>query len=225
MEASKIAVLDHGHVEYVDHMGSDLTVVNSARVSFSKHVEEFSDKDEKLINYLAKHKHWTPFGHPQITFRIKAPIFVRTQLFKHKVGFTENEVSRRYVDEPPQFYVPQHFRTRPDNMKQGSSDDVCAMGNAKADVIYRTAMAVALDTYNQMLEGGVAPEIARGILPQSTYTEWYWTGSLAAFARVHQQRNHPTAQKETKLFAQAMGALIWPLFPYSWQALCGHYGV
>jgi thymidylate synthase (FAD) len=109
---SKIDVLDWGHVELVDHMGSDLTVVNSARVSFANHKEEFEEKDEKLIRYLAKHNHWTPFAHPQITLRIKAPVSIRTQFFKHKQGFVENEVSRRYVDNPPEFYHPK-WRNKP----------------------------------------------------------------------------------------------------------------
>jgi len=120
----KINLLDHGFVQYVMHMGDDLTVVNAARVSFNKESEAFSEKDAKLINYLAKHKHWTPFAHPQITLRIKAPIFIRTQLFKHKVGFVENEVSRRYVSDTPEVYCPQ-WRSKPTNgAKQGSEDFV-----------------------------------------------------------------------------------------------------
>jgi len=220
---TKVNVLDKGYMELIDVMGSDLTVVNSARVSFNKHVDEVEEKDEKLIQYLAKHRHWTPFAHPQITVRVKAPIFVRTQLFKAKVGFVENEVSRRYVDDAPEFYVPSHFRARHDNLKQGSSDDPCRMGNVRAEATYEAALRQSFDAYRDLLSGGVAPEIARGLLPQCTYTEWYWTGSLAAYARVYKQRSHESAQKESMWYAQAIGDIIKPLFPISWQALTGHY--
>ena len=225
MGQSKIDVLDHGFVGYINHLGDDRTVVNSARVSFNKSVDVISEKDEKLIKYLAKHKHWTPFAHPQITLHMKAPIFVARQLFKHKVGFTENEVSRRYVKDVPQFYMPSHFRSRPENMKQGSTDDPCQMGNAAATTVYLDAMNTAYQAYFDLLEGGVAPEIARGVLPQCTYTEWYWTGSLSAFARVYQQRSHDGAQFESMKYAQAIGEILKPLFPLSWKALTGYYDV
>lgn len=205
-------------VDYVDHMGSDLTVVNAARVSFSKHSDELDVSDVKLIHYLAKHNHWTPFGHPQVTLRIKAPIFVRTQLFKHKVGFTENEVSRRYVDDAPEFFIPV-LRQRPDNgMKQGSRDefpvnlDVC-------EGMLLGAYSYSLEVYKMLLKENVAPEQARMVLPQSMYTEWYWTGSLAAYARMCKLRLDPHAQKETQQIAEMVSEIIKPLFPISWSTL------
>jgi len=212
-------VLDHGHVELVDHMGSDLTVVNAARVSFSTHKEEFEDKDAKLIKYLATHNHWTPFAHPQITLRVKAPISIRTQLFKSKVGFTENEVSRRYVSSEPEFYDPQ-WRTKPtDGAKQGSEDFMEEPSSGIATIQYGRVMDHALKTYNSLLKRGVAPEQARFVLPQGMFTEWYWTGSLAAFARVYKLRIDPHAQWETREYSRAINDIISPLFPVSWAAL------
>jgi len=226
-----IKVLDHGHVQYVEHMGSDLTVANAARVSFNKESDwdsdphwtgarerKLSDKDTKLIRYLAKHNHWTPFAHPQITLRIKAPIFIRTQLFKHKVGFVENEVSRRYVVEEPQFYTPI-WRGAPTNgAKQGSSEFI-----TDEQIISNNGFVQAANecvrVYNHLLGLGVAPEQARGILPQATYTEWWWTGSLSAFARVYKQRIDAHAQWEVRCYAEAIGSIIQPLFPVSWEQL------
>lgn len=230
METEKIKVLDKGHVEYMMHMGSDLTVVNVARVSFNKESdwEEYdaegngilSEKDEKLIRYLAKHKHWTPFAHPQISLRIKAPIFIRTQLFKHKVGFVENEVSRRYVSDPPQVYMPR-WRGKPTNgAKQGSEDFMpIDDGYNAANLHYELTLRESLQTYEELLRRGVAPEQARSILPQSTYTEWWWTGSLAAYARVYHQRKDSHAQWEVRQYADAIAKIIEPLFPISWKTL------
>lgn len=232
----KIKVLDHGHVQLVDHMGSDLTVVNSARVSFNKEsdwamdypfgesdespVKTLSQKDKNLIKYLAEHKHWTPFSHPQITLRIKAPIFVRTQLFKHKVGFTENEVSRRYVSDPPQVYHPR-WRGAPTNgAKQGSEDFL--EFNEDLNTInrhYEMSVKEAVWTYEELLSRGVAPEQARSALPQGTYTEWWWTGSLAAYSRVYLQRSDAHAQWEVRQYADAISKIIAPLFPVSWEQL------
>ncbi len=226
MEKS-IKVLDHGHVEYVEHMGSDLTVANAARVSFNKESDWedmslngpiLSEKDTKLIRYLAKHNHWTPFAHPQITLRIKAPIFIRTQLFKHKVGMVENEVSRRYVVEEPQFYTPI-WRSAPTNgAKQGSSDFI-----TDEQIISNNGFVQAANecvrVYNNLLAMGIAPEQARGVLPQATYTEWWWTGSLSAFARVYKQRIDAHAQWEVRCYAEAIGSIIQPLFPVSWEQL------
>jgi thymidylate synthase (FAD) len=227
----KITVLDAGHVELVDVMGSDLTVVNAARVSFNKEsVFEKSDneqtkdslsiKDKKLIKYLASHKHWTPFAHPQITMRVKAPIFIRTQLFKHKVGFVENEVSRRYVTDPPTFYHPSWRSAPSDGAKQGSSgpmpegddSDLCTK-------MYGKLIEDSLVCYNELLIKGIAPEQARSVLPQSTYTEWWWTGSLSAYARVFNQRVDIHAQWEVRQYASAIGFLIKSRFPESWGAL------
>ena len=220
MENLKIDVLDKGFVQYVMHMGSDLTVVNAARVSFNSESTEFTERDGKLVNYLAKHKHWTPFAHPQITLRIKAPIFIRTQLFKHKVGFVENEVSRRYVSDVPEIYIP-NWRGKPTNgAKQGSEDfmpidDVYNTLNRS----YEMTAKDALHTYEDLLAKGVAPEQARSVLPQGTYTEWWWTGSLSAFARVYSQRIDPHAQWEVRQYAQAIYDIIQPLYPVSWLAL------
>ena len=227
----KINVLDSiGFVEYVMHMGDDLAVANAARVSFNKesiwqeHDHEgkgvLSSKDEKLISYLAKHKHWTPFAHPQITLRIKAPIFIRTQLFKHKVGFVENEVSRRYVSDPPSVYFP-HWRSKPTNGAKQGSEDFMVIDDDYNSVNRHYEMTVreALLAYNDLLKRGVAPEQARAVLPQGTYTEWWWTGSLSAYARVYQQRIDSHAQWEIQQYAHAIGKIIEPLFPQSWKVL------
>lgn len=226
----KINVLDAGFVEYVDHMGSDLTIVNAARVSFNKESEWeeidheglgiLSAKDSKLINYLAKHSHWTPFAHSSITLRIKAPISIRTQLFKHKVGFVENEISRRYVSYEPDLYYP-YFRGKPTNgAKQGSDDFITdAKKKEYIDKMYRETAEKAIEVYDELLEAGVAPEQARFILPQGVYTEWWWTGSLSAYARVYKQRMDPHAQWEVQEYARAIGEIISPLFNESWSVL------
>jgi len=235
---NKEKVLDEGHVELVSYMGSDLTVVNAARVSFSNEshfdidhsgMPALSEKDTKLIRYLAKHNHWTPFAHPQITLRIKAPISIRTQFFKHKQGFVENEVSRRYVDEVPEFYHPQ-FRKRPSKgMKQGSDGILeCRDGGGETSggfathplyESYKHVIKSALSTYEELIASNVAPEQARFVLPQSMYTEWYWTGSLAAYGRFYKQRIDEHAQWEIQKYAEAVGKIIQPLFPVSWNEL------
>lgn len=230
----RITVLDKGHVDLIDVMGSDLTVANAARVSFNKESEWdtelnwldkttekiLSAKDKKLIAYLAKHKHWTPFAHPQITVRIKAPIFIRTQLFKHKVGFVENEVSRRYVTDTPEFYIPRWRSSPTSGAKQGSTDFILdSVVEDKLNTEYNMVIEGALKTYENLLEQGVAPEQARSVLPQGAYTEWWWTGSLAGFARVYTQRSEAHAQWEVRKFAETIGQLIEPFFPVSWQAL------
>ena len=240
LEKTKIDVLDGGFVRYVSHMGDDLMVVNAARVSFSKtseydydvveeadlesrSVSEFKknfrlkENDAKLLKYLAKHKHWTPFAHPQISLHIKAPIFVRTQCFKHKVGLVENEISRRYVKDSPEFYTP-FWRNAPTNgAKQGSSGFV-RYPEDFTDA-YQNLCDDAVDLYKFLLEEGIAPEQARAILPQGTYTEWYWTGSLSSFARVYKQRIDPHAQWEVQQYAAAIGEIISQIFPESWKVL------
>lgn len=215
-----IPVLDSGFVQYVSHMGNDLTVVNAARVSFNKESEEFANKDEKLISYLAKHNHWTPFAHPQITLRVKAPISIRTQLFKHKQGFVENEISRRYCTDEPEFYFPK-WRTKPTHgAKQGSEDFVEDETTRKVfSDAYSDSVSKAHEYYNFLLKEGVAPEQARFILPQGMYTEWWWTGSLAAYARVYSLRSDPHAQWEVQMYAKAISEIIRPLFLVSWKAL------
>jgi len=212
-----VKVLDKGFVQLVDVMGNDLTVVNSARVSFASHKAEFEDKDEKLIQYLAKHNHWTPFAHPQITLRIKAPISIRTQFFKHKQGFVENEVSRRYVTFEPEFYIPKWRSSPSGGAKQGSGDfiqDATFLTHAYADAVENT-----MNVYLSLIEMGVAPEQARFALPQGMYTEWYWTGSLAAYARFYKQRIDDHAQWEIRQYAEGVGEIIKPHFPVSWEQL------
>ena len=212
-------VLDHGHVELVDHMGSDLTVANAARVSFSTHKEKFEDNDEKLIRYLANHNHWTPFAHPQITLRIKAPISIRTQFFKHKQGFVENEVSRRYVATEPEFYEPKWRHKPTKGAKQGSDDFMITEDAAVSSMSYERAIRQCMKSYTYLLDRGVAPEQARFVLPQGMYTEWYWTGSLAAYARFYKQRIDDHAQWEIREYAEKIGEILQPLFPVSWVQL------
>lgn len=238
----QIRVLDKGHVDYVDHMGTDLTVCNAARVSFNNETEwglDFDaierlkscpydkddvrilkDKDVKLIKYLAKHNHWTPFAHPQITLRIKAPIPIRTQFFKSKIGFSENEISRRYVTFEPEFYNPV-WRTKPtDGAKQGSDDFLKDEAQAGVNsMAYQAVCDEALKNYNYLIEQGIAPEQARFILPQGMYTEWYWTGSLAAYARFYKQRIDDHSQWEIRQYSIAIGKIIEPYFPVSWKQL------
>ena len=204
--------------EYIDHMGSDLTVVNAARVSFAKEAEELGTKDQRLIRYLAKHNHWTPFSHPQITLRYTVPIVVARQEFKHTIGFSRNEVSRRYVDDAPEFYEPKSWRARPEgSVKQGSAGDVDSQN--QFDWLYKEACGVAREIYFQMLESGIAPEQARMVLPQGMYTSYYVTGSLAAFARMCKQRSDSNAQVEIQELAKQVSDIIEPLFPESWEAL------
>jgi len=204
--------------EYINHMGTDLTVVNAARVSFAKEAEEFSERDGKLIKYLAEHNHWTPFSHPQITLRYTVPIVVARQEFKHTIGFSRNEVSRRYVDDAPEFYEPKSWRARPEgSVKQGSAGDIDSQN--QFDWLYKEACGVTREIYFQMIESGIAPEQARLVLPQGMYTSYYITGSLAAFARMCKQRQSKDAQVEIQELAQQVDKIIAPLFPASWQAL------
>lgn len=214
-------------VELLDHMGTDLIVVNAARVSMAKESdwewqncgnEHLSDKDAKLIQYLTKHNHWTPFGHCFATFRIKAPIFVARQLVKHQIGLCWNEVSRRYVDEEPEFWFPKVWRERPDgSIKQGSGEKHYA-SSIWANVVLDTVKDNA-QLYWAMIEAGIAPEQARMVLPLNTMTEWIWSGSLAAWARVCKLRLDPHAQEETRLVAEMFVKKLEPIFPVSWAAL------
>lgn len=201
-------------VDLIDHMGSDLTVVNAARVSFDKTSSTLDSKDIKLINYLAKHNHWSPFSHAFLQFRIKAPIFIARQLAKHQVGLSWNEVSRRYVDTQPEFFTPKAWRGRAENVKQGS-DGIVLFPPDDVQFTYDTAIR----TYNEMLDKGVAPEMARMVLPQSTYTEWYWSGSLYAFSRICQLRLDKTSQIEVQEVARQLSANCSTKFPHSWNAL------
>jgi thymidylate synthase (FAD) len=205
------------YAELIDSMGDDLTVVNAARVSFAKEVEEFGERDTKLIKYLARHHHWTPFAHVTATFRVAAPIFVARQLFKHKVGLTENEISRRYVSDEPMFYQPEKWRGAPKNAKQGSDGVVADQGFCHG--YHQDAIRMATAAYHHMLREGVAPEQARMVLPQSMLTEWYWTGSLAAFARVCKQRISKDAQAESGIIATDIYNQLSGVAPVSWAVL------
>jgi thymidylate synthase (FAD) len=207
-----------GSVELLEVFGSDLTVVNAARVSFHKEATEFTDRDKGLVNYLAKHEHISPFFHPQARFRIKMPIFVAREWFRHTIGFARNEVSRRYVDEKPEVWIPDEFRERDPNLKQGSRENTIPE-NAAIREMYCDAMRSALDTYDRMLAAKVAPEVARAVLPQSMYTEFIETGSLAAYARLCKLRLDPHAQREIQDFAAAICFLLEPKFPVAWEAL------
>jgi len=200
------------NVELIDSMGTDLTVVNAARVSFDKHHETFTKGDEKLIEYLAKQGHWTPFGHPHLQFRIEAPIFVARQLVKHHVGLVWNEISRRYVDSKPHFYMTDKWRSRAKDKKQGSGEELVELQGEDYDYIHK-ALTSANDAYSHLLQKGVAPEQARMFLPQATYTEWYWTGSLYAFARVCKLRLADNVQEETKEIARKLSNLVEEKFP------------
>lgn len=226
--------------QLIDHMGNDITVVNAARVSFQKESNldddgKLLETDQRLINYLARHNHFTPFTHPQITMRETVPIFVARQRFKHVVGFTYNEVSRRYVDDKPEFFTPDFWRSRPSaSMKQGSGsgiithlDDNFLMPRKDHSILATSNIAVlherycefAACFYEALIESGVAPEQARMELPQSMMTSYYVTGSLAAWARATKLRRDPHAQKEIRDLATQWDNIIEPLFPFSWQAL------
>jgi len=232
---------------YIDHMGSDLSVVNAARVSFGKKSEwdvdydndmftgenVLSDRDTKLIHYLAKHKHISPFGHAFASFHIKAPIFVARQLVKHKF-LRWNEISRRYVDDEPEFYVPEVWRGRSEDKKQGSDgvvelpwdlyEDIYEGGFGDSEGVnydFGQVVNVASESYQKMIELGVAPEQARMILPQSTMTEFYWSGSLDAFAAMCRLRCAPDTQYESRIVADQISEKMKELFPVSWTALMG----
>lgn len=219
-------------VELVDVMGSDLNVVNAARVSFDKqssyvwddvyceYTEELKEQDKKLINYLATHGHWSPFAHAFMSIRVKAPIFLARQLVKHQVGLSWNEVSRRYVDSEPEFWFPKEWRGRPVNAKQGS-DGVFDLDTLVSHygLSPKVLTEEALELYTGAVKHGMAPELARIFLPQNTMTEWIWSGSLMAFARIYNQRSDSHAQKEAQEFAEKLVAVIPKGFEHSWKAL------
>lgn len=208
-------------VKLIHHVGSDLDVVNAARVSFNKESEwegwsddpQLQEKDKKLINYLAKHKHHSPFNHSFLSFRVKAPIFVARQLVKHKF-MPWNEVSRRYVDDEPEFYFPEHWRARAYNVKQGSDNSFIEPLEEYAD----DATFAALSAYNRLLTEGVCPEQARMVLPQNTMTEWRWSGTLGAFLDMLVLRLDPHTQKETRIVAELIANEVRQLFPVSYAA-------
>jgi len=204
-------------VELVDTMGSDLSVVNAARVSYAKFKDQFEDRDEKLIKFLAEHNHWSPFAHASLQFRISAPVFVARQLVKHQVGLVWNEVSRRYVSFPAELYEIKEWRGKPENSKQGSA------GELKLDptTLHNLEMfnKQALILYNTLIGKGIAPEQARSVLPQSMMTEWVWSGTLYAFARVCNLRCAKDTQQETQQVADQIRDICADRFPISWKYL------
>jgi thymidylate synthase (FAD) len=242
-------------VDFIDNMGDDISVVNAARVSFNKvsegvgidecvdHVDEngdcilfafipnLKDADKKLIKYLAKHDHFTPFTHAMVTLREKVPIFVARQRFKHVVGFTYNEVSRRYVSDPPDFHIPETngWRSRPESVKQGSSDTdfithfkepfMNGITSPLLEEAYMTHIIKSTRLYTEMIESGVCPEQARMVLPQSMMTEYFVTGSLYAWARAYNLRKSSTAQLEIRELADEWNIILGALYPISWEAL------
>ena len=210
-------------VTYIDHMGSDLSVVNAARVSFGKksdwlprihngEAKALSAKDCRLIEYLARHNHKSPFNHTFTTFHVKAPVFVARQLVKHEY-MPWNEISRRYVDEEPELYEAPIWRGRAEDKKQGSYGEV----ESNANVLYYNKNALMM--YKQLLDEGVAPEQARMVLPQSMMTEWYWSGSLDAFVDMCNLRCTDDTQRESRIVADAIDEEMERLFPVSWSAL------
>ena len=206
-------------VRLVDTMGDDLRVVNAARVSMHKEHTEFEEPaDARLVGFLGRNGHWTPFSHPQVCLHYKIPISIARQWFKHMIGLTRNEVSRRYVKEAPEFYTPPTWRKGAKSIKQGSLDESVDEPDAVSE-IYGALMKLCGDAYEKLLEEGVCAEQARFCLPQSMFTEFWETGSLAAYGRIASQRIKPDAQRETREVAEAVALLIAPRFPVAWKAL------
>jgi thymidylate synthase (FAD) len=221
MESKTQLVLNNaGTVELLETFGNDLTVVNAARVSFAKESKEMKGADEKLIKYLATHGHISPFFHPQVRLRLKMPIFVAREWFRHTVGFARNEVSRRYVDTEPECYIPNpgELRERDTNKKQGSKSTPPVAADEAAEAL-RVATEASMQCYKELLEMNVAPEVARMVLPQSMFTEFIETGSLYAYARLCKLRLDPQAQAEIREYATAVDVLLRNAFPVSWAAL------
>ena len=222
--------LEQIKIELVDHAGGDRSVALSARVSFSKEPEQFTDaQNNKLIKYLADHKHLTTMRHNFIQLRCTAPIFLARQLGKHQAGLTWSEESRRYIDAPPEFYMPDEWRARPEgSVKQGSGRAIdkipsTYLHNRPANIkgIYQDVIGDCLEVYDDMIKGGVAPEMARMVLPQSMQTTWIWSGNLLAFVHVYKERIASGAQLEARHFAKELRNVIEPLFPASFSALIG----
>ena len=205
-------------VELLETFGDDLTVVNAARVSLGKHVNEFTEKDGKLIRYLVDHDHNSPFFHPQARFRLRMPIWMAREWFRHTIGFARNEVSRRYVDDAPTFFLPEEIRTRAPNKKQGSNDDVHPKNDDVLDLM-RKSCQLSEESYQDLLTRGVCPEQARMVLPQCMMTEFIETGSIAAYARLCKLRMGSDAQKEIQQVAGQVSAQLVSKFPVSWAAL------
>lgn len=218
-----------GFVELIECFGNDLTIVNAARVSFNKesafeHVDGhdvLAERDVQLIDYLAKHRHIAPFFHPQLRFRIRMPIFIAREWYRHTVGFCRNEVSRRYVTSEPECFVPASLRQRDANIKQGSSADLIEKSDELVAEM-REFVAQSVAYYNRLLKQGVCPEQARLILPQSMYTEFIETASLAGYARLAGLRLAANAQREIGVYASLVSHIIEPKFPVGWKALMTH---
>ena len=204
-------------VELIDKMGTDLSVVNAARVSYAKVKEKFEASDERLIRYLAEHNHWSPFAHTFLSFRIKAPVFVARQLVKHQVGLVWNEESRRYITHDPEIYNIRKWREKPDSSKQGSGEQIIISTELNLEVNEHLQQGLSL--YNRLLLENVAPEQARAVLPQSMYTNWIWSGTLYAFARVCGLRLDEHSQKETQDIARQLDIHCQDAFPISWKYL------
>ena len=213
--------------ELLEVFGDDLMVVNTARVSFDKRKDVMDENDAKLIAYLAREGHWSPFSHPKAQFRVTMPIFVARQWEKHRVGcvrgydiYDQNEVSRRYVDSEPELFWPTEWRTRPDgSIKQGSGTPLSGDAAVAVDFAVDRLYQEALHAYQALLEARVAPEQARMVLPQSMYTSWIETGSLAYWARLCKQRTDPHAQKEIADLAALVSEAMAAAFPISWREL------
>jgi len=202
----------------IDSMGSDLTAVNAARVSFAKKKDVMDEKDEKLIRYLASHKHWTPFGHIMLQFRITAPIFVARQWYRHTVGFARNEESRRYISNEPSVFHPGNWRSKPEgSIKQGSGNVHWASEDWQGE--YEVLVDFSTTMYNRMIEEGIAPEQARMVLPQGTETSWVETASLYAYARLCNERMQPDAQVEIRDLAEKVYNQCKDVAPVSWKEL------
>jgi thymidylate synthase (FAD) len=225
MSQTKLMMSDQvGFVELLETFGDDLTVVNAARVSFDKVSYELNEADKKLINYLAKHNHVSPFFHPQVRLRIKMPLFVAREWFRHTIGFSRNEVSRRYVDSKPECWLPSpdDVRERDPKAKQGSKSTPVSDSNQMWELMSHQVQS-ALETYDTLLEKGVAPEVARSVLPQSMYTEFIETSSEYGYARLCNLRLDPSAQKEIRNYATAINQLMESRFPVSWKALSDNF--
>ncbi len=205
-------------VELLETFGSDLTVVNAARVSLGKHVDEFTERDAKLCKYLADHDHVSPFFHPQARFRLKMPIWMAREWFRHTIGFARNEVSRRYVDEAPTFHLPEFVRGRAASKKQGSLDDA-HHDNELMMIVMKESTTKSFHYYNDLIGAGVPPEQARMVLPQNMMTEFIETGSLAAYARLCKLRMGPDAQKEIREVARTVSNALETAFPATWKVL------
>lgn len=207
-----------GSVELLDSMGTDLTVVNAARVSFDKQREKFSDDDEKLIKYLAKHNHWTPFSQCTAQLRIKMPICIARQWFKSQIGLTRNEVSRRYVKSDPEFFIPKEWRLSAKNVKQGSSNELSK--NKALFYKVKSHCKDSSDLYNILLKSdGICGEQARMVLPQNMYTTFIETGSLVSYARIYGLRSDLHAQYEIQQYAKAVDKIMKKIYPVSWKFL------